>query len=143
MKKTQLIKRILILLILGTIAYSQTHGLYSIMNKIQKICKVYQIEVKMQDIRVERDLDNDLVLILSLDSRRTNYDSMMMIGFYSVAKALETDKNYLDIKKVSVVITVSGRETVTIISTANIDDLIRLENGSLSTEEFRKKIVII
>lgn len=143
MKKTQLIIRILILLVIGTIAYSQTHGLYSIMNKIQKICKAYQIDVKMQDIRVERDLDNDLVLILSLDSRRTNYDSMMMIGFYSIAKALESEQYHMDIKKVSVAVTVPGRDDVTIVSTAMIDDLIRLENGSLSSEEFKKKIVII
>lgn len=143
MKKSQLIKRILILLAIGTIAYSQTHGLYSVMNKIQKICKAYQIEVKMQDIRVERDLDNDLVLVLNLDARRTNYDSMMMVGFYSVAKALESEKNFMDIKKVSVAISIPGRQTTTIISTANIDDLIRLENGSLSADEFRNKIIII
>ncbi len=143
MKKTQLIIRILILLTIGSLAYSQTHGLYSIMNKIQKVCKAYQIEVKMQDIKVERDLDNDLVLILKLDSRRTNYDSMMMAGFYSVAKALESEKNFLDIKKVSIVVTVQGRDNLTIYSTAGVDDLIRLENGSLSSEEFRNKIVYI
>lgn len=140
MKKSLSIKCIVLFMLLSGVVYAQAHGLYSFMYNIQRICKAYQIDVKMDDIKVEQDYENNIVAVLELDARRTNYDSVMMIGFYSVGRALEITANSPNIDKVSVEITVADRRSNVIISTVNVEDLIALEEGILNPLEFRKRI---
>ncbi|MGC9512329.1 MAG: hypothetical protein ACP5D8_01685 [Fidelibacterota bacterium] len=140
MKKYTVIKYLMLLLLFTGLAYAQSHGLYALMYNIQRVCKAYQIDVGMQDIRVEKDFEDNLVLILKLDARRTNYNSTMMTGFYAVAKAIRMTPNSPDIDKVSLEISVADRQSNVIFSTIALEDLILLENGSITPVEFRKKI---
>jgi hypothetical protein len=130
----------MLLLLFTGLAYAQSHGLYALMYNIQRVCKAYQIDVGMQDIRVEKDFEDNLVLILKLDARRTNYNSTMMTGFFAVAKAIRMTPNSPEIDKVSLEISVADRQSNVIFSTVALEDLILLENGSITPAEFRKKI---
>ncbi|BFN37657.1 hypothetical protein [Fidelibacter multiformis] len=140
MKKYTVIKYLMLLLLFTGLAYAQSHGLYALMYNIQRVCKAYQIDVGMQDIRVEKDFEDNLVLILKLDARRTNYNSTMMTGFFAVAKAIRMTPNSPEIDKVSLEISVADRQSNVIFSTVALEDLILLENGSITPAEFRKKI---
>ncbi len=130
----------MLLLLFTGVAFAQSHGLYALMYNIQRVCKAYQIDVDMDDIRIEKDYENELVLVLKLDARRTNYNSTMMTGFYAVAKAFRMTPNSPDIDKISLELSVEDRLSNLIISTVTMEDLIQLENGSISPVEFRKQI---
>ncbi len=140
MKKYTTIKYLILLLLFTSVAFAQSHGLYALMYNIQRVCKAYQIDVGMQDIRVEKDFEDNLVLVLKLDARRTNYNSTMMTGFFAVAKAMRMTLNSPEIDKVSVEISVADRQSNVILSTVALEDLILLENGSITPAEFREKI---
>lgn len=140
MKNSYSVRSLLFVLILSGVVFAQGHGLYAFMYNIQRVCKAYQIDVKMDDIRIERDYEDELVAVLKMDARRTNYDSVMMIGFYAVVKAMEMTPNSPDIDKVSVEITVADRRANVIISTVYVEDLIALSDGTLTSQEFRKRI---
>jgi len=130
----------MLLLLFTGLAYAQSHGLYALMYNIQKACKAFQIEVGMQDIRIEKDFEDNLVLVLKLDARRTNYNSTLMAGFYAVAKAMRMTPSSPEIDKVTLEISVADRQSNVIFSTVTVEDLILLENGSITPAEFRKKI---
>jgi len=140
LKKYTVIKYLMLLLLFTGLAYAQSHGLYALMYNIQKACKAFQIEVGMQDIRIEKDFEDNLVLVLKLDARRTNYNSTLMTGFYAVAKAMRMTPSSPEIDKVTLEISVADRQSNVIFSTVTVEDLILLENGSITPDEFRKKI---
>jgi len=140
LKKYTVLKYLVLLLLFTGFAFAQSHGLYALMYNIQRVCKAYQIDVSMKDIRVEKDFEDNLVLILKLDARRTNYNSTMMTGFYAVAKAMRMTPNSPEIDKASLEIIVEDRESNVIFSTVALEDLVLLENGSITPTEFRKRI---
>lgn len=140
MKKYTAIKYFMLLFFFTGVAFAQSHGLYALMYNIQRVCKAYQIDVGMQDIRVEKDFEDNLILVLKLDARRTNYNSTLMTGFFVVAKAMRMTPNSPEIDKVTLEISVADRQSIVIFSTVDMADLILLENGSITPAEFREKI---
>lgn len=140
MKKVLTLKFLMVFVLFTGFAVAQSHGLYALMYNVQRVCKAYQIDVSMDDIRIEKDYEDKLVLVLKLDARRTNYNSTMMTGFFAVAKAFRMTPNSPDIDKISLEISVEDRLSNMIISTVTLEDLIQLENGSISPVKFRKQI---
>ena len=141
------INRILILVLFLVLSSQTLHANYAFYRKVSSTCKSYRLEVTRDNM--DLDLENSDFSI-SLESRRNNFEMVMLIGFASAGQAIihqkhlqKTINNYKAIvpQKVNVVVTVPlGRDKTIFSAEASSTIVQELADGTLDTADFMRKI---
>ena len=141
------INRILILVLFLVLSSQALHANYAFYRKVSSTCKSYRLEVTTDNM--DLDLENSDFSI-SLESRRNNFEMVLLIGFASAGQAIihqkhlqKTINNYKAIvpQKVNVVVTVPlGRDKTIFSAEASSTIVQELADGTLDTADFMRKI---
>ena len=87
----------------------------------------------------EKDLDiKNGVIYLELDGRRTNHNSLFLIGFYSIGRQLQKSDNNL--REVQIIIHYEMKDTQQMIATASMQSVLALSQGRINQDQFFNKI---
>ena len=85
----------------------------------------------------EKDLDiKNGVIYLELDGRRTNHNSLFLIGFYSIGRQLQKSDNNL--REVQIIIHYEMKDTQQMIATASMQSVLALSQGRINQDQFLK-----
>jgi len=105
---------------------------------VQKICNAYQITVDYGRMSL-MDLEaGDKEFTLSVKSTRSQFDRVMLIGFYAAGKAMNYHK--VPIRKVTVVISVEYKGAQNIVASATRENIMKFVNGELTSTEFVRRV---
>ena len=135
---------ILLFMVLGT---QVLHANYAFYRKVTSTCKSYRIEVSTDDMKLNIDNNN---FSINLNSRRNNFEMVMIVGFASAGQAIIHQKNlqkklsnYKAVvpDQVNVVVTVPVGRNNTVFSAEASSILVQeLADGTVDTVDFMRKI---
>lgn len=139
--------KILILLLFAVMSSQMLYANYAFYRKVTSTCKSYRLDVNADNM--DLDIENNDFSI-NLESRRNNFEMVMLIGFASAGQAIihqkhlqKTIDNYKAIvpEKVNVVVTVPlGRDKTIFSAEASSSIVQELAEGTLDTADFMREI---
>ena len=93
----------------------------------------YRQEISDEDVTIQSG-----IIRLELDGRRTNLKSQLLLGFYSVGRAIQ--KSSYPFREVQIIIYYEIKESQQLVVTASIDKVLELTQGRLGSEQFFNEI---
>ena len=139
--------KILILFLFSVMSSEVLYANYAFYRKVTSTCQSYRVEVVADNM--DLDLENNDFSI-NLNSRRNNFEMVMLIGFASAGQAIihqkhlqQTINNYEAIvpDKVNVVVTVPMGRNNTIFSAEASSVMVQeLADGTVDTADFMRRI---
>ena len=116
----------IILILLACINAGRQDPLYK---SIETYLSKYRQSITSDDISLQNG-----IIRLELNGRRTNIKFQLLLGFYSVGRALQ--KNSTQFREVQIVIYYEMKERQEALANAPIEKVLDLTQGRLSSEQF-------
>ena len=110
--------------------YGYSHSLF---NSVNKFLIQHRLHIDSEDLKVENG-----VISLVIDGRRTNVQSQLLIGFYSLAHSLK--KQSFNCLQVEVILNCDTNRTKQILAKASIDSVRALANETIKPNHFLNSI---
>ena len=120
-----------ILLIFWTVLIAGKGDL--LLESIESYLSKYRQEISDEDVTIQGG-----IIRLKLDGRRTNLKSQLLLGFFSVGRAIQ--KNSYPFREVQIIIYCEIKESQQLVVTASIDKVLELTQGRLGSEQFFNEI---
>ena len=105
----------------------------SIFNPIRSSLQRYRYTIEEKDFDIENG-----IIYLELNGRRTNQNSLFLLGFYSIGR--EMQKRNFNFREVQIIIHYEMKNTQQIIAKASRESVLTLSQGRLSQEQFFNEI---
>jgi len=105
---------------------------------VQQTCKQYRIPVTMGNMTLEGVESGNGVFNLGLQSRRNNFEEVMMVGYIAAGQAIA--RTGLGVKTIHVMITIPKADNMMLMSTASIALVDNLRTGKIKSSEFMRQI---
>ena len=93
----------------------------------------YRQEISDEDVTIQGG-----IIRLELDGRRTNLKSQLLLGFFSVGRAIQ--KSSYPFREVQIIIYYEIKESQQLVVTASVDKVLELTQGRLGSEQFFNEI---
>ena len=93
----------------------------------------YRQEISDEDVTIQSG-----IIRLELDGRRTNLKSQLLLGFYSVGRAIQ--KSSYPFREVRIIIYYEIKESQQLVVTAGVEKVLKLAQGRLGSEQFFNEI---
>ncbi len=138
MRNTKPVSALLTLMTVSLLFSGIAFGNSDYYSSVQKICNAYQITVDYDRMNLTELEGGDKEFTLSIKSTRSQFDRVMLIGFYAAGKAMNYHKQ--PIRKVTVVISVEYKGTQNIVASATKENIIKFVNGELTSTEFVRRV---
>ena len=119
--------------ILFFISYLYSEQGEALFNPISSYLKRYRQHIEEKDLTV-----NNGVISLELDGRRTNFNSLVLLGFYSVGKELQ--KNTSVFREVRIIIHYEMKDSQQLVAIASMKSVIALSQGRINPDQFFDEI---
>ena len=120
-----------ILLIFGlTLIAGREDPLYE---SIKSYLSKYRQEISDENVTIQGG-----IIRLELDGRRTNLKSQLLLGFFSVGRAIQ--KSSYPFREVQIIIYYEIKESQQLVVTASVDKVLELTQGRLGSEQFFNEI---
>ena len=120
-----------ILLIFGlTLIAGREDQLYE---SIKSYLSKYRQEISDENVTIQSG-----IIRLELDGRRTNLKSQLLLGFFSVGRAIQ--KSSYPFREVQIIIYYEIKESQQLVVTASVDKVLELTQGRLGSEQFFNEI---
>ena len=100
---------------------------------IESYLSKYRQEISDEDVTIQGG-----IIRLKLDGRRTNLKSQLLLGFFSVGRAIQ--KSSYPFREVQIIIYYEIKESQQLVVTASIDKVLKLAQGRLGSEQFFNEI---
>ena len=120
-------------------------GNYAFYSKVRNTCSFYRLEVKQEDMRL-----TDEEFTLTLNSKRNNFERVILIGFASVGKAMEHQRSLKEAGKleqtlipahVTIIVNVPvTRDNLIVSASASTELIEKLSAGKIETSQFMQEI---
>ncbi len=78
------------------------------------------------------------VISLELDGRRTNHNSLLLLGFHSVGRSLQ--KHNISLRQVKIMIRYEMKDIQQIVATATIESVLSLSSGQMNPDQFFSEV---
>ena len=106
---------------------------FAFFNTVQKVFKTQGLHVSYDNMKfvVEGQKRH---FILTLNSRRTDIDRVMLVGFYASGIAIQRTNEKVD--GVNISLNISRKDDERILISANTKDILSLLNKKISTNQF-------
>ena len=93
----------------------------------------YRQTISEEDVTIQSG-----IIRLELDGRRTNLKSQLLLGFYSVGRAIQ--KSSYPFREVQIIIYYEIKESQQLAVTASVEKVLKLAQGRLGSEQFFNEI---
>jgi len=124
-----LIGMLLVLLFSGIIRAND----FAFFSTVQKVFKTQGLHVAYDRMRFV-DNSGKRHFLLNLESRRTDIDRVMLVGFYASGIAMQ--KTNENIEVVNIVLNISKKDDEKIFLSAGSEDILKLLSKKISTNQF-------
>ena len=132
MKKKRLLNLTVLLLVL-LFSISIKANEFSFFNTVQKVFKTQGLHVSYDNMKFVEG-GGKRHFILTLNSRRTDIDRVMLVGFYASGIAIQRTNERVD--GVNISLNISKKDDERILISANTKDILSLLNKKISTNQF-------
>ena len=106
---------------------------FAFYSTVQKVFRTQGLHVSYDNMKFVNDGDKRHFL-LNLESRRTDIDRVMLVGFYASGVAIR--KTDYDFDGVNIMLTISKKDDERIMLAAKTEDILSLLNKKISTNQF-------
>ena len=100
---------------------------------ISSYLKRYRQNIEEKDVTVKNG-----VIYLQLDGRRTNLNSLLLLGFHSVGRQLQ--RNSSSFREVQIIINYEMKNTQQMVATAKMESVMALSQGRINPEQFFNEV---
>ena len=100
---------------------------------IESYLSKYRQEISDENVTIQGG-----IIRLELDGRRTNLNSQLLLGFFSVGRAIQ--KSSYPFREVQIIIYYEIKESQQLVVTASVDKVLELIQGRLGSEQFFNEI---
>ena len=100
---------------------------------IETYISKYRQTISKEDVTIQSG-----IIRLELDGRRTNLKSQLLLGFYSVGRAIQ--KSSYPFREVQIIIYYEIKESQQLAVTAGVEKVLKLAQGRLGSEQFFNEI---
>ena len=109
----------------------------TLFDPINSYLKRYRHDIEEKDITVKNG-----VIYLELDGRRTNLNSLFLLGFHSVGRTVgrQLQKNNAIFRKVQIIIYYEMKDAQQIAVTASIESVLALSQGRINPDQFFNEV---
>ena len=105
----------------------------TLFDSISSYLKRYRQNIEEKDVTVKNG-----VIYLELDGRRTNLNSLLLLGFYSVGRQLQ--RNSTPFREVQIIINYEMKATQQMVATASMEYVMALSQGRINPEQFFNEV---
>ena len=105
----------------------------TLFDSISSYLKRYRQYIEEKDVTVKNG-----VIYLELDGRRTNLNSLLLLGFYSVGRQLQ--RNSTPFREVQIIINYEMKATQQMVATASMESVMALSQGRINPEQFFNEV---
>ena len=98
-------------------------------DSISSYLKRYRQYIEEKDVTVKNG-----VIYLELDGRRTNLNSLLLLGFHSVGRQLQRSGS--PFREVQIIIYYEMKDTQQMVATAKMESVMALSQGRINPEKF-------
>ena len=102
-------------------------------DSISSYLKRYRQYIEEKDVTVKNG-----VIYLELDGRRTNLNSLLLLGFHSVGRQLRRSGS--SFREVQIIINYEMKNTQQMVATAKMESVIALSQGRINPEQFFNEV---
>ncbi len=132
MKNRRLVNLSVLLLVLLFSNATQANE-FAFFNTVQKVFKTQGFHVSYDHMKFVQEGDKRNFM-LTLESRRTDIDRVMLVGFYASGIAIQRTNENVD--GVNISLTISRKDDERILISAKTKDILSLLNKKISTNQF-------
>ncbi len=101
----------------------------TLFDSISSYLKRYRQYIEEKDVTVKNG-----VIYLELDGRRTNLNSLLLLGFHSVGRQLQ--RNSSPFREVQIIIYYEMKDTQQMVATAKMESVMALSQGRINPKQF-------
>ena len=101
----------------------------TLFDSISSYLKRYRQNIEEKDVTVKNG-----VIYLELDGRRTNLNSLLLLGFHSVGRQLQ--RNSSPFREVQIIINYEMKATQQMVAIASMESVMALSQGRINPEKF-------
>ena len=105
----------------------------TLFDSISSYLKRYRQNIEEKDITVKNG-----VIYLELDGRRTNLNSLLLLGFHSVGRQLRRSSS--SFREVQIIINYEMKNTQQMVATAKMESVIALSQGRINPDQFFNEV---
>ena len=105
----------------------------TLFDSISSYLKRYRQNIEEKDVTVKNG-----VIYLELDGRRTNLNSLLLLGFHSVGRQLQ--RNSSSFREVQIIINYEMKNTQQMVATAKMESVMALSQGRINPEQFFNEV---
>ena len=105
----------------------------TLFDSISSYLKRYRQYIEEKDVTVKNG-----VIYLELDGRRTNLNSLLLLGFHSVGRQLQ--RNSSSFREVQIIINYEMKNTQQMVATASMESVMALSQGRINPEQFFNEV---
>ena len=105
----------------------------TLFDSISSYLNRYRQEIAKKDLTVKNG-----VISLELDGRRTNHNSLLLLGFHSVGRQLQ--KYSGTFREVQIIIHYEMKDTQQMVATAKMESVMALSQGRINPEQFFNEV---
>ena len=105
----------------------------TLFDSISSYMKRYRQYIEEKDVTVKNG-----VIYLELDGRRTNLNSLLLLGFHSVGRQLQ--RNSSPFREVQIIINYEMKATQQMVATASMESVMALSQGRINPEQFFNEV---
>ena len=100
---------------------------------IESYLSKYRQEISDEDVTIKGG-----IIRVELDGRRTNLKSQLLLGFFSVGRAIQ--KSSYPFREVQIIIYYEIKESQQLAVTAGVEKVLKLAQGRIGSEQFFNEI---
>ena len=105
----------------------------TLFDSISSYLKRYRQNIEEKDLTVKNG-----VIYLELDGRRTNLNSLLLLGFHSVGRQLQRSGS--SFREVQIIINYEMKNTQQMVATAKMESVMALSQGRINPEQFFNEV---
>ena len=105
---------------------------------VQQTCHAYRVPVAMDQMAFEGLESDNLSFSLMLQSRRNNFEEVMLVGYIAVGQAIH--RTGVDVRTINITVTIPTMGDMILFTAATINDVEQLRVGELSSTDFLRQL---
>ncbi len=105
----------------------------TLFDPINSYLQRYRLYIEEKDLIVKNG-----VIYLELEGRRTNLNSLVLLGYYSVGRQLQ--KNSSPFREIQIIVKYEMKDAQQITVTASIESVVALSQGRINPDQFLNEL---
>lgn len=105
---------------------------------VQQVCNSYRVPVDMKQMNLEEPEDSGLAFTLALQSRRNNFEEVILVGFIASGQAIA--RTGTEVKTINITVTIPRADNMLLMTTADVALVEQLRLGKIKSSEFMRQL---